>query len=85
MKRPDEGVQVQKNEEIIQEGVEARVEEGTAAAEVVTPIPDEQEKITKEESKQQEKAKESVKRPKKSKAPKSRIKNKDFDITGIAK
>ena len=84
--RSYEGVQEEKNEEIIQEGVEARVEEETAAAEALTAIPGKQETIAKEkDSEQQEKARERVKRPKKNKASKSRRKDKDFDITAIAK
>ena len=84
--RSYEGVQEEKKDEkIIQEGVDARVEEETAAAEALTPIPGKQETITKEkDSEQQEKAKERIKRPAKNKA-KSRRKDKEFDITSIAK
>ena len=58
------------------------MEEETAAAEALTPIPGKQETITKD-SEQPEKAKERVKRPVKNKASKSRRKDKEFDITDI--
>jgi hypothetical protein len=84
--RPYGGVQEEQNEEVIQEGAEARVEERGKGVEAIrsTAEEEEQETIAKKKIRKQEE-KEKVKKPKKKKAPKSKRKEGKFDIAGISK
>ena len=84
--RPYAGVQEEQNEEVIQEGAEAKVEQEAMGEEAIRSKEEEQETVAKEKvSEQEEEEKVKVtKTQKKKMAPKSRIKV-EKSITGISK
>ena len=84
--RPYAGVQEEQNEEVIQEGAEAKVEQEAMGEEAIRSKEEEQETVAKEKvSEQEEEEKVKVTQTQKKKmAPKSRIKD-EKSITGISK
>ena len=84
--RPYAGVQEEQNEEVIQEGAEAKVEQEAMGEEAIRSKEEEQETVAKEKvSEQEEEEKVKVTQTQKKKmAPKSRIKV-EKSITGISK
>ena len=84
--RPYAGVQEEQNEDVIQEGAEAKVEQEAMGEEAIRSKEEEQETVAKEKvSEQEEEEKVKVTQTQKKKmAPKSRIKV-EKSITGISK
>ena len=86
--RPYAGVQEEQNEDVIQEGAEAKVEQEAMEAEAIRSKEEEEQETGAKEKVSEQEEEEKVKvtqTQKKKMAPKSRIKDEKSSITGISK
>src|SRR2546422_2123161 len=86
--RPYGGVQEEQNEDVIQEGAEAKVEQEAMEAEAIRSKEEEEQETGAKEKVSEQEEEEKVKvtqTQKKKMAPKSRIKDEKSSITGISK